>query len=234
MIDILGQKLTVFIVICLLVTTGLGGLVYYAILPTKNMYEQESKSILAKTQEISAKVDQLRFDFDSIQTQIDQFRFLEKKGFFNAQDRITTRESIESITRKSGLVEESTEVTFSPAQVIENENARKANHTLIAGPMVVKFAAMTEADVYRYMLTLERAFPGYLQFRSFSINRLDPKQFDDQMKRISAGEELGVVQGTVDFLWWTMASQEQMQATPLTNPLQVTAPPSLDGQQGGP
>ena len=84
------------------------------------------------------------------------------------------------------------------------------------------------------MLTLERAFPGYLQFRSFSINRLDPKQFDDQMKRISAGEELGVVQGTVDFLWWTMASQEQMQATPLTNPLQVTAPPSLDGQQGRP
>jgi TolA-binding protein len=225
MIDLLGKKLVALIMICLLAGAAAGGAVYFMVMPAQQQYAQEASSLRSRTNELQAEIDKMRFEFDQIQKQIDQFRGLERKGFFTPQDRITTREAISSVSKNSGLIESAVEVSFAPAQVIKNANADKAGYQLVAGPMKLRFGAMSDVNVFRYILTLQRAFPGYLQFKSFQIQRDAPTEFNARVTAINSGQQSQMVSGSVDFMWWTMASEEQLKASPLTNPTQVPITP---------
>jgi hypothetical protein len=229
MIDLLGKKMVTLILVCLFIAGGAGTIVYYYMLPQQEKLDRESKSLKSQIDGKRAEITRIRFEFDKIQTQITQFKVLEAKGFFNAQDRITARDATVALMRNAKLMDEGTQVSFDPARLVENEHATKAGYKLLSGPVKVQFSALNDTNVFAFMVLLDRAFPGYMQMKSLQISRTANKDFNATVDSLRQGNASAMVNGTAEFVWWSMPSEAQLKADPRLNPAQYT--PEDESQQ---
>lgn len=222
MIDLLGKKMIALIMICLLISGGAGVTVYYYMLPQQEKLDREAKSLKSQIDGKRAEITRIRFEFDQIQAQIKQFKMLESKGFFNAQDRITARDATVALMRNAKLMNDGTQVSFDPARLVDNEHAAKAGYKLLSGPVKVQFSALNDTNVFSFMVLLDRAFPGYMQMKSLAISRQGGKKLDETIESLKQGNASAMVNGSAEFVWWSMASEAQLKADPRLNPALYT------------
>jgi hypothetical protein len=223
MIDLISKKVLFMILLFLGVGVATISTTYYYIVPAKVKYEQEANALKQKAGEVQAEIDRIRFEFEKIQSQIEGFKALQEKGFFNAQDRVTAREAITRLTRRAKV---SADIKFSAAALVPNIEVDAAKHKLLSGPMSISIRSMNDVAAYKFVLGLQKAFPGYLQLRSFDVTRDVSGKFMDKIGAIKEGTESTLVNGNVNLIWWSMASEEQLQADPSLNPALIAPQPA--------
>ncbi len=226
MIDLIDKRIMAIILIALFIAGGAIGGAYYYVAPAAVQYENESKSIKSKADGIQAEIDRIRYEFEKIQSQIEGFKALQVKGFFNAQDRVTAREAITRLTRRANV---DADIKFSAAALVPNPDVDGANYKLLSGPMSISIRSMNDVNAYKFVLGLQKAFPGYLQLRSFDVARDSSGKLSEKINGIRSGTKTPIVTGNVNLIWWSMASPEQLAADPMLNPALVapqTPPPA--------
>lgn len=219
MINLLGTKIVLSILIAMLVLGSTGAGLYYYLIPAQEQIEKDQKAIDLKIRAKKAEIAQLKIEYDLLKDQIVKFNILKKKGFFNAQDRVTARETIAQLTEKSELLK--AELNLAAATVVQDQNAENAKHVLISGPMSIKISSILDQNVFKYMVALQNIFPGYLEFKDFNFTRkYEPS--DITVRSILDGKPQPLIEGELQFNWWSMASPAQMEANPYFNPTAVT------------
>jgi hypothetical protein len=224
MIDLIGKKVTATIIISVLVLLGAGGATYYYLYPMEQKYKNETSTLRSKTSELQAQITRITFEFKEIQKEINRYQELKARKFFNAQDRITAREAAMTVLRRSGLMDEST-LAFEAAIEVPNPLAEKAGHKLISGPIKVEAKAMTDVDIYKFLLALQKSFPGYLQLVNFTVERETATPLKEAIKGLQEGKPKSMARAEINLIWWSMASQSQLEANPQLNPGLVPAQP---------
>ncbi len=223
MINLLGTRVVLSILIAMVVLGAAGSSLYYYLIPTQAQVQQDQRSIDLKIRGKRAEIAQLKIEYDLLKDQIVKFNILKKKGFFNAQDRVTARETIAQLTEKSELLK--AELNLAAATVVQDQNAESAKHVLISGPMSIKISSILDQNVFKYMVALQNVFPGYLEFKDFNFTRkYEPA--DITVQSILKGKPQGLIEGELQFNWWSMASPAQMEANPYFNPTAVTPVPT--------
>lgn len=221
MIRLLGLNRIIMIVASILICAAVGAAWYYYLSPTIEQYDKDIKKINGQISVKQADIRQLKEEFTQLKDQILKYNLLKANGFFNAQDRVTARETTRELARQSKLLK--AELNLSPGKIVDSQEARDAKHTLISGPMLIKLTAMDDVNAYKFVVALQHVFPGYLEFKRFDLHR--SKDLDTGMlEAISKGQSDGLVDGEVEFNWWSMASQRQMEANPYFNPAAVATP----------
>lgn len=218
MIDLISKRVLAVIMIAMALAGVSIGTAYYYIVPMAIQYENESKSIKQKADGVQAEIDRIRYEFEKIQSQIEGFKALQAKGFFNSQDRVTAREAITRLTRRAKV---DADIKFAAAGLVPNADVDGANYKLLSGPMSISIRSMNDVNVYKFVLGLQKAFPGYLQLRSFDMARNSSGALSDKIKDIRSGIKTPLVTGNVNLIWWSMASPEQLAADPMLNPALV-------------
>ncbi len=222
MIDLIDRRV-LFTILLFFAIAGISiSSTYYYIIPSKIKYEQEADSLKSQAGVVQAEIDKIRFEFEKIQSQIEGFKALQAKGFFNAQDRVTAREAITRLTRRAKVA---ADIKFAPATIVPNVEVEAAKHKLLSGSMEISVRSMNDVAAYKFVLGLQKAFPGYLQLQSFSLSRDVTGKFEDKLNLIKEGQDTTLVNGNVDLIWWSMASEEQLLADPALNPA-LLAPPT--------
>jgi hypothetical protein len=223
MIDLIDKRVF-FAIILFFAIAGLSiSTAYYYVIPSEIQYKQEADSLKSQAGVVQAEIDKIRFEFEKIQSQIEGFKALQSKGFFNAQDRVTAREAITRLTRRAKV---EADIKFAPASIVENLEVDAAKHKLLSGAMSIGVRSMNDVAAYKFVLGLQKAFPGYLQLKSFTVTRDTSGKFSDKLNGIKEGAETVLVNGNVDLIWWSMASEEQLLADPALNPALLVPPPT--------
>jgi hypothetical protein len=222
MIQILGLKKVITLVLSLLIIAAAGATYYYYFAPAIEIYDKDNRAADGKIRAKRAEINQLKQEYALLEQQIVEFKILQKAGFFNAQDRITARDTIDKLARLSKLLD--AKLNLSPGSLVQDPRARDANYSLISGPLNMDVGVLDDIDVYKFVVALQNVFPGYLEFKSLDLKRggdLDK----GMIKSIMDGKSDSLVTGKVQFVWWSMASQEQMQANPYLNPAALAPKP---------
>src|SRR5690606_23158627 len=97
------------------------------------------------------------------------FEELRSAGFFDIQGRRNAQRVLEEIQENSGVIE--ARVTLSPGQIVQNEEAVKANHHVLQSAMTVDIDAMEDSDVFRYIYLIEEYFPGHITVEKINMKR---------------------------------------------------------------
>ena len=215
MIRLLGTKRIIIIVVCILFSAAAGAGWYYYLDPEKQRLDREIRTVNGKIFAKEAEIKELKLEYDKLKDQIVGFNLLKKQGFFGAQDRVTARETIRELARQAKL--QRVELKLTPARIVDSKEATAASHSLLSGPMTLKIRALDDVHVYKFIIALQRVFPGYLEFNDLLLER-KTELTDEVIKNLSEGNSDGLIEGDVSFNWWTMASPEQLGANPYFNP----------------
>jgi hypothetical protein len=220
MIRILGLNRIIWIVACILLMAGVGAGVYYYLTPELERYQGEVKKVNGQITMKRGQIQQLKLEYAQLKDQIVKFNKIKASGFFNAQDRVTARETIKELTSQARLLK--SELNLQPGSVQNNPKAAETSYVLISGPMSIKINSLDDISAYKFVVALQKIFPGYLEFKSLTMKRA--KELDRTvLKGILEGKPDTMIEGTAEFVWWSMASQKQMAANPYFNPAAMPA-----------
>lgn len=200
---------------------------YLYIMPINETYQQNISTTKSKVTAKRAEVNRLIMEHSELAKSIKEFNLLKMKGFFNSQDRVTAREMMNEIARQSGISK--AELTLPPAVVVQSQQAADANHTLLSGQMKFKVSSISDRNIFKLIVVLLKSFPGYLEFKDMQIKRVGNFSQDSLL---NARDMPSLVEADINFVWWTMASEEQMKSNPYFNP--VSAQQQTNGQGGTP
>lgn len=223
MIQLLGLQRVVGLILSILVIAAVGGLWYYYLVPEMEQHEQEIRNYTAKITAKSGEIRLLKVEYDQLKDQIVRYNLLKERGFFNAQDRVTARETIRALASQVDLYQAG--LRLSPATIVDTPKATEAKHKLLSGPMTIKLGSLDDVQTLKFVIALERVFPGYLEFEKLTLRRT--RDFDnDMVKQIRERKSNANVDGEVSFKWWSMASEEQLKGSAFFNPTAVETPPT--------
>lgn len=229
MINLLGPKIVLVIILATLVFGMSGAASYYYMIPQMETAKSDEMRLRGQISTKRDEIRQLKIEYVALKDQILKFNLLKKKGFFNAQDRVTARDTISQLTAQAKLLR--ADLNLSPAQQItDNKNASDAGYVLISGPMSIKIGSLNDINIFKYMVALQNVFPGYLEFKSFSFTRQGGES-QNMLQGLMDGNPEPLIEGELQFTWWSMASPLQMEASPYLNPGAVMAP-AVPGQPG--
>lgn len=224
MIRILGLKRIIWLVCCLFLMAGVGAGIYYYFLPEMERNQNEIRKVEGQIQLKRAQIQTLKLEYAQLRDQIVKFNKIKQVGFFNAQDSVTAREMIKALTSQAHLLR--TTLNLLQGFAVDNPQARETGYSLISRPMTVKLQSLDDINAYKFVVALQSVFPGYLEFKNLTLKR--SRELDrDILKSIAAGNPSPLIEGTAEFVWWSMASQKQMAANPYFNPAAMPATPSL-------
>lgn len=217
MINLLGTKIVMTIIMMLVLLGGAGSGFYYYIAPGQEQVERDQRTVDGKIRVKRDEIRRLKVEYDQLKDQIVKFNILKKKGFFNAQDRVTAREMFNQLSEQANV---NGEIELKAADQMDDPSARDAKHVLISGPMTIKANALLDQNIFKYMVALQNIWPGYLEFKSFDFHR---KQDDinKTFTELATGKIESLIEGQLEFTWWSMASPSQMEANPYFNPTAV-------------
>jgi len=206
MIKVLGLRRITILAILLGLNALLASINYFYVAP-----ETEARAAQVKTQEgkirtLQSDIGRLQVEFTQINDQRAAFEKLKKKGFFSDQDRSLASQLLQSLQRSSNVISAVADVK--PGTLIDDEEAKKANHKLLASPMTIDITALDDQDVYRYFYLMRENFPGYITLNTIDIRRAQTLN-GTLLRSVAAGENPVLVNAKFELLWQTMIPETQ-------------------------
>lgn len=211
MIDILGKKRVFFLSVFLLINAVLGLLIFFYLLPEKQVSETKLRTVSSQVSTIQQDLANIRLDFKQLEEQKGMFQILNNRGFFNSQGRQEARDVLQGLDEQTGIV--FSKVSIGAGEIEEHVEASKAGHVVLKSPVSISIEAVDDVDVFNYLHLINNVFPGHVSVEEFVIKReLDVS--GDVLRAIASGERPKMVDGRLQMMWRTMI-------------------PRLDTQEGG-
>lgn len=216
MIYILGFK-KVFLILVFIALSLL--MVGYNYLFLKPQTEALTRNISTMKSDVSTKrgqIDTLVVNHDRFIEQRERFDFIEQVGFFNTQDRLDVRRTLNEIREKSGVI--SAKYSMKPLVVEASNEAKEVNHKLIKTIIDFELGAFEDIEIYNFVFLLMNGFPGIVEIEQFEISKSQDVT-QPLLRSIGGGKAEVIVSAKMSVVWRTLVPSDAVEASA----------PSLDG-----
>lgn len=209
MIQILGVKRILVLIILLAANISLAAVVYLYLVPESDNMTRQLQETRAKIASERAETDRLRTEFQAIQEQKNRFETLQAAGFMSDQNRLVARRRIMDIQKYTKVLRAGYDI--SSANVVRDKAVEGIGYVILSTPVSVEIEALDDLDVYNFIYWMENAFPGHTSVQQISMARvLDVNEA--VIRQIGSGVPTTLVKGTVDFLWQTIVPESSVQS----------------------
>lgn len=215
MMKVLGAKRVFTLVALFLLNAVLAGSLYYVVIPQRDDTQTELNKVKGAISNRRTEIATLKAEYDQIQQQKALFGELEQSGFFNKQDRIEARHTMDAIQSKSKVL--AARYTINAVEVVDNPLAAVSDHVILHSPVNVTIDALDDMDIYSFMYWIENSFPGNASISNVSIERKADVE-ENALKQIGNGVPVVLVTGAVNFSWNTMVPRSDVPQAPGQQP----------------
>jgi hypothetical protein len=218
MLEILGRKVAGFLLFLVLLTAGVGYVLYEEVIPYRERADRELTSLNGEIEARRLEVARLKEEYVLLQSQIRDFQELKARGFFNDQNRVMAQESFESLRTTAGLLK--AKYSIKSGEKIEDPQSVAAGQVVLKSPVVIDIDSLDDVDAYNFIKLLEERFPGSVDITRVSLDRVESVNVA-MLRKIGSGDPVVLVRSKVEFDWRTMAPKDMM------------SPEGVAGEQGG-
>ncbi len=204
MIQVLGIKRILILIVLLAANIALGAATYMYVFPENEGLERQLRSTRAQIAAKRAESDRLRNDFQQIQQQKERFEDLQAAGFMSDQNRLVARRRILSIQEYTKVLRAS--YNISSANVVGHKATDGMGYVILSTPIRIGVEAIDDLDFYSFIYWMENAFPGHMSIQSVTLERvLDVNEAT--LRQIGSGISTTLIRGNLDFVWRTMVPE---------------------------
>lgn len=207
MIQILGIKRILVLLFLVSINAALATGVYVYLAPEIKSSERSLRSLRGKITTLQTDISRLQVEFDQLEEQQETFEELKKAGFFSNQDRRQAELIFKDIQEKTGVI--SAVASIKPGELEENEEAKKADHSILTSPVELTLQAIDDVDVYKYVYLVERFFPGHVSINSIELGRTTDIT-GTVLRSIASGNRPVLVEAKISMNWSTMIPDEDV------------------------
>ncbi len=201
MIQILGIKRVLGIMLLLALNGALAAGIYFYYMPQNVKLTRDLRTVRAQVSDKQVQTERLRTEFQQIQEQKARFEVLTAAGFFSDQSRVVARQRIEAIKDFTHVLKARYDIQA--AQIETGQQADEAGYVILNSPVTIDVDALDDVDFYNFVYWIENAFPGHVSVTSFKVQRLMDVN-DATLRQIGNGVPAVLIKGTVTFNWRTM------------------------------
>lgn len=201
MVQVLGIKRILFIIILVAANVALVASTYLYAIPESDDLERDLRSTRSQISGKRAEIDRLRSEFDLIQEQKERFEDLQSAGFMSDQNRLVARRRIMSVQKYTKILRAGYDI--SSADISNHKATDEVGYIVLETPIKIDVDAMDDVDFYSFIYWMENTFPGHMALTNFRLER-DLDVNEATLRRIGSGEATVLVSGVLNFVWRTM------------------------------
>ena len=201
MIKILGFRRIIILAVLLALNTVFGLSAYMYFMPQKTSKDRELRTMRGKVSTLKADIDGLLVEFDQLDQQLDTYKALKDRGFFDTQSRRKAELVLQEIQDRSSVI--SAVASIAGGEFGENTQAIKADHQILKSPIQINIEALNDLDVYRYIYLMDEYFPGHISIENISIKR-ESDLNGVVLRAIASKNPPPLVKANLELSWRTM------------------------------
>ncbi|MBI1301041.1 MAG: hypothetical protein GC137_05190 [Alphaproteobacteria bacterium] len=207
MIQVIGIKRFIILVIMILANLGLGASTYLYLLPTQETTEGEVRALQGSIRVTQADIERMQIAFEQLDRQQEEFNKLKSRGFFSNQVRSNARKLFSEIQEEAKVF--SAVASVKSGTTVDDPEAKKANHKLLYSPIEIEIEAMEDEAIYRYLKILKRRFPGNLFLNDVVIER-SRDVTPAVLRSIASDGNVSLIKAEVNLTWRTMIPESDV------------------------
>ncbi|PCK00335.1 MAG: hypothetical protein COA45_00705 [Zetaproteobacteria bacterium] len=207
MIQVIGVKRLIILVILMSANAALAAGVYLYAMPEKETASRRLRSIRSQVNRVQTDIDRMQIEFEQLDQQQDRFDALKAKGLFSTQERSEAKEFLSVIQDKSKVI--SAVVSVKSGIIQNDEEAQRANHKILMSPIEITIDAFDDASVYRYIELAKQSFPGHLSLDGIKINRTRDIS-SPVLRAIASGTNPVLIHAEILMSWRTIIPESQV------------------------
>lgn len=207
MIRVLGTKRIIVLLALIALNSALAAFVFMYVQPELKTSERTLRSLKSKESQTRSDITNMQMEFDQLENQQAEFDTLKDDGFFSNQSRRDAQAVFLKAEKESGVLEAI--VSVKPGEVVEDEEAKKAEYVLLESEVSVVLKGVDDRDIYVYIDKLQDNFPGHLSVEKFSMRRL-ANVSETVLRAIAGGQKPPLVEARVGLLWRTMVKRSDV------------------------
>lgn len=207
MVNVLGIKRIIILGALIALNLVVAGLLYGVFKPEEVKKKNELSSVKRQVSTLRNDLSKILVEFEQLETQKEEFATLKQKSFFEEQDRRQAQEILEQIQDASGVI--SAKASIGGGKTEDHIEAQKSDHKIVISIINIEIAALDDTDIFNYVWLLENKFPGYVDIKEFSYERVEDVD-REVLQKISAGEFPQVVKAKISAEWKTMISADDV------------------------
>jgi hypothetical protein len=205
MIKILGRKRIICLAVLTLLMVVTFALSYQFFTPAKQKAESDLNAASSALEAKRVDIAKLKQEFVLLKNQISNYKSIESQGFFNDQNRVLAKETLDKYREVSGVIK--ADYTVSAGEEIADERAKEINYMLIKSPITIDIESIDDADFYNFLRLIIYDFPGRTNVMNLTLERTE-KLTDIVLKDISVGKPVALMKGNIKFDWYSMKKNE--------------------------
>ena len=167
MIGILGIQRIIILAVLIVLNAALAAGTYLYLVPENVKKEREKRGIQSEVSTLRGDIDRMQVEFEQLEDQKAEFEALAADDFFKNQSRREAELALNSVQRRSGVIKAIAKIDSGKLE--ENEEAKKAEHTILKSPMSVEIQALDDISVFNYIHLIEQSFPGHVSVENIVI-----------------------------------------------------------------
>ncbi len=207
MIQIIGFKRVIILLVFVAINVVLGAMIYAYLLPKQTTLDRSLRSLGSQISTTRSDIDRMQVEFSQLDKQQDDFDKLKEDGFFSNQVRSEAKKIFSEIQDESKVI--SVVVSVKPGIIVESKEADKANYKVLKSPVEITIKSFDDTDIYRYIKIAESRIPGHLSLDSIKIERSRDVS-SAVLRAISAGANPELVNATLVMSWRSLIPDSQV------------------------
>ncbi len=207
MIQVIGIKRIIVLLVLLAVNVALAAAVYLYTVPENIKLERKLRSLNSQVSSVSSDLDRIKVEFEQLDAQQDRFYELKDEGFFTTQVRSDAKKLFSLIQNQSDVI--SAVVSVKSGVIMNSVEAQKANHKVLRSSIDVEVRSFDDMAIYKYINIAKLKFPGHLSLKSIVMNRTRDVN-SATIRAIAAGASPELVNAKIKFSWYTLIPESQV------------------------
>lgn len=210
MLQILGIKRVLFLILLVAANAGFAASVYLYVLPQNEKIAGDLRSVKGQISIKRAEVDRLQNEFIQIQQQKSRYEALQAAGFMSDQNRLVARRRIMNIQQYTRVSRAAYDI--SSASVIKDDALGKAGYVILSSPVKIDLESLDDLDLYNFIYWMNNAFPGHTAIKSVKLERTQDIN-ETTLRAVGTGASTALVKGTASFVWRTVVPETEVQGS---------------------
>lgn len=208
MIDILGKKRVLTLLILGAINAGIGYSWYMGVVPGIQKLEIKRDATKSSTAARQADLWQLQDEWQNISTQLEKYKAVQDSGFFDAPYLALGRDTLNKYVNSTGNIS----ATFQFKSEVKAINSRKAteiDYVVISKPVSLAVTGFDDNDVYNLVHKIQQRFPGRVAFTGLTLERTKDISVP-VLQQIGSGTVVQLVKAKYDFEWQSMVKKSTL------------------------
>ncbi len=207
MIQIIGIRRIIILLVLIVFNAGIAAAFYMYVQPEQEDIDIELRRVQSTVSSVQGDLQKMEIEFEQLAEQQGRYDALKDDGFFSNQVRSEAKTLLTNIQQKSRVV--SATASVRPGVVLDDEEAQKSMHRILASPIEIKIEAFNDTNVYNYLEMVEDNFPGHVQ-----VNKIVMKRKREVtpviLRAIGDGANVALVAAEIQLTWRTFIPEDQI------------------------